>query len=324
MKAVLCKAFGPPEALVVEDIAVPEPGPGEVRIRVGACALNFFDTLIIQNRYQYKPDLPFSPSAELAGTIDAIGEGVEGIRAGDRVVAYSGWGAAREQVVVPAVRVVPLPDGLDFESAAGLLVTYGTTYHALKDRANLQAGETLAVLGASGGTGIAAVELGKVMGAKVIACASSAEKLEFCRKHGADEVVDYSAEPLKDRLKELTGGRGVAVVYDPVGGDYAEASIRATAWKGRYLVIGFAAGEIPRIPLNLALLKGMSICGVFWGQFVDLEGDAARANHMQLVEWAAEGKIAAPVDRRFPLDQAVEALQVIARRKARGKIVLVP
>ena len=324
MKAVLCRAFGPPETLVVEDIAVPDPGPGEVRVKVGACALNFFDTLIIQNRYQYKPDLPFSPSAELAGTIDAIGQGVTGVGVGDRVVAYAGWGAAREQVVLPAARIVPLPDGLDFESAAGLLVTYGTTYHALKDRANLQPGETLAVLGASGGTGIAAVELGKVMGANVIACASSAEKLDFCRKHGADEVIDYSAQSLKDRLKELTGGRGVDVIYDPVGGDYAESSIRATAWKGRYLVIGFAAGDIPRIPLNLALLKGMSICGVFWGHFVDVEGDAARANHAQIVKWAAEGKIAAPVDKSFPLDEAVEALGVIARREARGKIVLVP
>ncbi|MCB1472645.1 MAG: NADPH:quinone oxidoreductase family protein [Rhodobiaceae bacterium] len=324
MKAVLCKTFGPPDALVVEDIPVPRPGKGEMRIRVGACALNFFDTLIIANRYQYKPDLPFSPGAELAGTVSEVGEGVEGYAVGDRVAAYAGWGAAREEVVVPAGRVVPLPDGLDFEAAAGLLVTYGTTYHALKDRAAMQAGETLAVLGASGGVGIAAVELGKVMGARVIACASSPEKLDFCRRHGADALIDYSRESLKDRLKDLTDGRGVDVIYDPVGGDYCDPALRATAWKGRYLVIGFAAGDIPKVPLNLALLKGMCICGVFWGHFVDVEAEAARANHAQILAWAAEGRIAAPVDRSFPLDRAVEALEVIARREARGKIVLVP
>lgn len=324
MKAVLCKAYGPPETLVVENIPVVEPGAGEVRVRVGACALNFFDTLIIQNRYQFKPDLPFSPSAEFAGTVDAVGAGVDSVKPGDRVVGYSGWGAAREQVVVPQARLVPLPDSLDFESAAGLLVTYGTTMHALKDRGRLRPGETVAVLGASGGVGIAAVELGKVMGARVIACASSQEKLDFCRRHGADEGIDYATEPLKERLKELTGGRGVDVVYDPVGGDFSEQALRATAWKGRFLVIGFAAGDIPRIPLNLALLKGLDICGVFWGQFVDLEPETARANHARIVQWAAEGKIAAPVDRSYRLDDTAEALGVIARREARGKIVLVP
>ncbi|MFN0265046.1 NADPH:quinone oxidoreductase family protein [Tepidamorphus sp. 3E244] len=322
MKAVLCKQFGPPETLVVEEVASPEPGPGEIRVDVKACALNFFDTLIIENKYQYKPEPPFSPSAELAGVVSACGEGVSRFKEGDRVVAYTGWGAAREQVVLDENRAVALPDNLAFEAAAGLLVTYGTTIHGLKDRGRLQPGETLAVLGASGGTGIAAVEIGKLMGAKVIACASSQEKLDFCRKHGADETIDYSSQNLKDRLKELTGGAGVDVVYDPVGGDYSEQALRAVAWKGRFLVIGFAAGQIPKIPLNLALLKGLDICGVFWGHFFDIQPEDARANHEQLVAWAAEGKLTVPVDRTFPMDEAIEALQVIARREARGKIIL--
>ncbi len=324
MKAVLCREFGPPETLVVEDIAEPELGPGEARVAVAACALNFFDTLIIQNRYQLKPGLPFSPGGEFSGVVEAVGEGVKSVRPGDRVIGYPGWGAAREKIVLYADRLVAVPDELDLEAAAGILIAYGTALHALKDRADLKSGETLAVLGASGGTGIAAVELGKLMGARVIACASSPDKLSFCAKHGADEGIDYAKDSLRDRLKELTDGRGVDVVYDAVGGNFAEQALRATAWLGRYLVIGFAAGDIPRIPLNLALLKGLDIKGVFWGRFLEEDPEAGRANDRQLIQWVADGKLSTPVHKRFPLDQAAEALATIARREARGKIILVP
>jgi NADPH2:quinone reductase len=324
MKAVLVKAFGPPESLVIEDIPVPAPGPGEVLVRVGAAALNFFDTLIIQNRYQFKPDLPFSPSAELAGTVEAVGEGVGDWRPGQRVAAYLGWGAAREFVIVPVDRLLAVPDGLSDEQAAGLSVTYGTTLHALADRARLRPGETLAVLGAAGGTGLAAVEIGKAMGARVIACASSDDKLALTEASGADLTLNYAREDLKAGLKRLTGGSGVDVLYDPVGGDLAEPALRSMAWQGRYLVVGFAGGDIPKLPLNLVLLKGCDVLGVFWGAFLERDPKRHRAHMAQLLAWAADGTISAHVDAVYPLDQTAEALGRIARREAKGKIVVKP
>ena len=293
-------------------------------IGVKAAGLNFFDTLIIENKYQFKPDLPFSPGAEVAGEVIESGEGVTGFRPGDRVMAYTVWGGAREEVAVPASSVIAMPDGLDYTVAAGLIVTYGTSLHALRDRAKLQPGETLAVLGASGGVGQAAVEIGKAMGARVIACASSDEKLEFCRTLGADETVNYSSEDLKTRLKDLTGGKGVDVIYDPVGADLAEAAFRAIGWKGRFLVIGFAGGSIPKMPLNLALLKGADIVGVFWGDHLTREPELHQANMKQLLHWVLEGKVKPHVYKVYPLEQTAQALQAIARREVLGKVIVTP
>ena len=266
MKAILCTHFGGPDELELKDLPDPSPGPGDVVVAVKSAALNFFDTLIIAGKYQLKPPFPFSPASEFAGVIESVGAGVTGLKAGDRVLGYGGFGAAREKVVLGAKRVVKIPDSLDFDRAAGITVIYGTTLHALKDRAKLKSGETLAVLGASGGTGLAAIEIGKLMGARVIACASSDDKLAFCKERGADEGINYAKEDLKEALRRVTGGKGADVIYDPVGGSYAEAALRSIAWQGRFLVIGFAAGEIPKIPLNLALLKGCDIVGVFWGR----------------------------------------------------------
>ena len=324
MRAVLCKAWGGPETLVVEDIAEPEPGPGEVLVAVRATGLNFFDTLIIQGKYQARPDFPFSPGSEMAGEVKALGRHVTGLRVGDRVTAWLGWGGARESLVIKAEDAVPLPASIAFETAAGLTVTYGTTLHALRDRARLQSGETLAVLGASGGVGQAAIEIGKVMGARVIACASSPDKLAFCRSLGADETVDYSRDDLKDALRAATGGNGVDVVYDAVGGPYSEPALRAIAWNGRFLVIGFAAGDIPRIPLNLPLLKGCSIVGVFWGQHVEREPERHRTNMATLLNWCAEGRIRPHVHRTYRLEETARALDAIAAREVKGKAILVP
>lgn len=323
MKAVLCETLGPPSSLVVRDLPEPRPGPGEVAVGVRAAALNFFDTLIIEGKYQFKPQMPFSPGAEFCGTVTAVGEGVAGFAEGDLVAGFPGWGACRETVVVPAAKLVHVPAGADPEQAAGLIVTYGTTLHALADRAKLKPGETLAVLGASGGVGAAAVEIGKLLGARVIAAASSPDKLDFCRALGADEVIDYTREDLKERLKELTGGRGVDVVYDPVGGDYAEPALRSMAWQGRYLVIGFAAGQIPKIPLNLVLLKGCDIVGVFYGKFAEVEAEADRANTARLLGWLAEGRLKVAIHGRYPLERTAEALEALARREIKGKAVIV-
>jgi NADPH2:quinone reductase len=323
MRAVLCKAWGAPETLVVEEIAEPEPGPGEVVLAVKAVGLNFFDTLIIEGKYQYKPDLPFSPGAEVAGVVSALGRHVQGFAEGDRVMAHVFWGGCREKVVVAADRVVPLPSGIGFEAAAGLTVTYGTTIHALRDRAQMKPGETLVVLGAAGGVGQAAVEVGKVMGARVIACASSDEKLAFCRRLGADETVNYTQQDLKLALKELTDGKGVDVVYDAVGSGYTEPALRALAWNGRLLVIGFAAGEIPRIPLNLVLLKGCQIVGVFWGEHTRREPERHRTNMATLLNWCASGKITPHVHRTYALEETPAALQAIARREVIGKAIVV-
>ena len=283
MKALLCTRYGTPDDLELADIADPKPGPGEAVVRVAAAALNFFDTLIIAGKYQYKPEMPFSPAAEFAGTVESVGAGVTSLAAGDRVLGYSGYGAARERIALAADKLVKLPAGLDFDRAAGVSVTYGTTLYALKDRAHLKTGETLAVLGASGGVGIAAVELGKLMGARVIACASSAEKLAFANKHGADVGIDYAKDDLKDALRAATGGNGADVIYDPVGGPYAEAALRSIAWEGRYLVVGFAAGDIPKLPLNLVLLKSANVLGVFWGSWISRDPAGFRANTEQLL-----------------------------------------
>jgi NADPH2:quinone reductase len=324
MKAVLCTQFGGPETLEVADIESPVAGPGEVVIAVRAAGLNFFDTLIIQNKYQFKPDLPFSPGAEIAGEVKSLGDGVEGLQVGDRVMAYSVWGGVRAEIAISQEAVIAMPDGLDFVTAAGLIVTYGTSLHALQDRAGMQPGETLAVLGASGGVGQAAVEIGKAMGARVIACASSEDKLEFCRKLGADETLNYTNEDLKTRLKELTDGKGVDVIYDPVGADLAEPALRAIGWKGRFLVVGFAGGGIPKIPLNLALLKGCQIVGVFWGDHLVREPDRHRANMAQLLDWVVDGKIKPHIHKVYPLEETADALLAIARREVRGKVIVTP
>jgi NADPH2:quinone reductase len=324
MKALLCTRYGTPEDLELADIADPAPAAGEAVVRIKAAALNFFDTLIIAGKYQTKPAMPFSPAAEFAGTVESLGAGVTSVQVGDRVLGYSGYGAARERIAIAADRLVKLPNGLDFDRAAGLCVTYGTTLHALKDRARLKAGETLAVLGASGGVGLAAVELGKIMGARVIACASSGEKIAFAKKHGADDGIDYGSEDLKEALRRLTQGHGADVIYDPVGGAYSEAALRSIAWQGRFLVVGFAAGDIPKLPLNLVLLKGCDLLGVFWGAWIERDKQGHRANTEQLLAWAAAGKLSSHVHKVYPLGEAAAALKAIAARQVMGKVILRP
>lgn len=322
MKAVLCSEYGGPEKLGLGDVESPIAGPDEVVISVKAAGLNFFDTLIIENKYQFKPDLPFSPGAEVAGTIKSVGEGVNDLKPGDRVMAYTVWGGVREEIAVPTGSVIKMPEELEYEVAAGLIVTYGTSLHALKDRASIQPGETLAVLGSSGGVGQAAVEIGKAMGARVIACASSDDKLDFCKSLGADDVVNYSTQDIKASLKELTGGKGVDVIYDPVGADLAEPALRSIGWKGRFLVVGFAGGGIPKIPLNLALLKGCQIVGVFWGDHLVREPHLHRANIAQLLDWVVEGKIKPHIHKVYQMAETAEALAAIARREVRGKVII--
>ena len=322
MRALLCQTYGPPETLSVVEIAAPIPGPGEVIVDVAFAGLNFFDLLIIENKYQVKPALPFSPAGEFSGKVSALGPGAEGFRVGDRVLGFGGFGAAREKIVSQTNRLVRVPDGLSLDKAAGLSVTYGTTLHALKQRAELRAGESLVVLGASGGVGLAAVELGARLGANVIACASSDAKLAFTRAFGASETINYATQDFRAELKRITGGRGVDVVYDPVGGALTEQALRSLAWKGRLLVIGFASGEIPKPPLNLALLKGCDIRGVFWGEFVNREPEIHRQNMAQLLEDAASGAISGHIHAVYPLESFVEALGTIARREAIGKVLL--
>ncbi len=324
MKAVLCKSLDGPDGLELADIAEPVAGPGEAIVAVRAAALNFFDTLITRGKYQAKPELPFSPSGEIAGIVESVGPGVAGLAAGDRVAAYVGWGGARERIAVKAETLVPVPAGVSDEVAAGVAVTYGTAIHGLKDRGRLRPGETVAVLGASGGAGLAAVEIAKLMGARVIAAASSAEKLEVARAHGADELFNYEEGDLKAGLRELTGGRGVDVVYDCVGGSFAEPAIRALAWQGRFLVVGFASGDIPSLPLNLLLLRGAEAVGVFWGESVRRDAQGHRRNMSEILDWVAAGKLNPRLHGTFPLDRAADAMRVLDRREAVGKIVLVP
>jgi NADPH:quinone reductase len=322
VKAVLCKAYGPPSSLVVEEVPSLIPGPDDVLISVTAASLNFPDVLIIENKYQTKPPLPFSPGCEAAGIVKDVGSDVTQVKRGDRVMAVTGYGAFAEEIVVPASRAVPIPAEMDDVIAASFLFTYGTAHHALCDRGRVRAGETLLVLGAAGGVGIAAIEIGKAVGARTIACASTDDKLALCRAHGADTTINYAAGNLRDEIKRLVGELGVDVVCDPVGGPYTEAALRSTAWNGRFLVVGFAAGEIPKIPLNLPLLKGCSIVGVSWGGFTHREPARYARSVSQLCQWYSAGRLKPPVERTFPLEQAAEALSLMASRSVKGKIVL--
>ncbi|MBN9261595.1 MAG: NADPH:quinone oxidoreductase family protein [Hyphomicrobium sp.] len=322
MKAALCKSLEGPEAIVIEEIADPVPGPDEVVVRVRAAALNFLDTLITRGKYQFKPDLPFSPAAEIAGVVEAVGANVRDLKAGQRVCGYIAWGGAREKVAVPAKLMIPIPEGVRDAAAAGISVTYGTAMHGLKDRGGLKAGESVAVLGASGGAGLAAVEIAKLMGARVIAVASSAEKLAICREHGADELLNYATSDLKTGLRELTGGKGVDVVYDCVGGDYSEAALRSIAWGGRLLVIGFAAGAIPKIPLNLFLLKNAAAVGVFWGEMIMREPEQHRANMIEVLDWCAKGRLKPHVHATYPLARIGEAITALDKRQVTGKLIV--
>lgn len=322
MRAIVCSELGPPSKLAVADIEDPIPAPSEVVVDVVAAGLNFPDTLIIEGKYQFKPDLPFTPGGEAAGTISAVGDGVSHLSVGQRVIALSTYGAFAEKWAVPSTGVIPIPDALDFESAAGFGLTYGTSYHALVQRARLQAGETLLVLGAAGGVGSAAIEIGKYLGAEVIAAASTAKKLEFASDLGADHLINYSNEALRDRIKELAP-TGVDVVYDPVGGAMTEEAFRSLAWNGRHLVIGFAAGDIPELPINLALLKGASLVGVFWGRSLTEEPQRAFQNFVELTELANAGAIHPRVSQRFSLDRYEEAFGVFEKRSVMGKAIFV-
>jgi NADPH2:quinone reductase len=324
MRAVRCHELTGPASLRVDELDPPRVSAGHVVIDVAAAGVNFPDTLITRGQYQFKPATPFSPGGEVAGTVREVGVDVTAFKAGDRVAATMLYGGYASVVAAPAMGVVRLPDSVSFEVGAATLLTYATTMHALVDRAAIQPGETLLVLGAAGGVGIAAVELGVLLGAKVIAAASSAEKLEFCRKHGASEVIDYSKEDLKERIKALTGGKGVDVVYDPVGGSLAEPALRGIGWKGRYLVVGFASGDIPKIPLNLTLLKGCQIVGVFWGSFAMREPAANRVHCEAIFAHIAAGRLAPAIDAVMKFEQAAEALGKLERREVKGKIVLVP
>ncbi|MEE4814847.1 NADPH:quinone oxidoreductase family protein [Pseudomonas alliivorans] len=322
MKALLCKAFGPASTLVLEDIPAPDIKKNEILLDVRAAGVNFPDTLIIEGKYQFKPPFPFSPGGEAAGVISAVGEKVTHLKPGDRVMALTGWGSFAEQVAVPNYNVLPIPKRMDFTIAAAFSMTYGTSMHALKQRANLQPGETLLVLGASGGVGLAAVEIGKALGAHVIAAASSAEKLDVAKNAGADELINYTDTNLKDEIKRLTNGNGVDVIYDPVGGDLFDQAIRAIAWNGRLLVVGFASGRIPELPVNLALLKGASVVGVFWGSFAQRQPQDNAANFKQLFAWFEEGKLKPLVSQVYPLERAGEAIDALGERRAVGKVVV--
>ncbi|MFT6635969.1 NADPH:quinone oxidoreductase family protein [Alcanivorax sp.] len=321
MRAILCKELGPANTLVIDDIASPAPGKGEVKVRVKAAGLNFPDTLIIEGKYQIKPELPFSPGGEMAGEVLEVGDGVKNFKAGQRVMGLTGYGAFAEEIVVPENRLIPVPDGMNDHTAAAFSMVYGTSYHALKQRANIQPGETLLVLGASGGVGLAAVELGKAMGANVIACASSNEKLEVAREAGADDLINYAEEDLKDALKKRYP-KGVDVIYDPVGDKFTEAALRNMAWNGRLLIVGFAAGDIPKIPANLALLKGCSIVGVFWGAFTQQEPQVNIQNIMELMQLFGQGKIKPRISQVFKFEEYEQALAALTSRTAKGKVVL--
>jgi len=322
MKAIVCKEFGLPNTLLLEDTESPRPKEKEVLVSVKACGVNFPDTLIIQGLYQFKPELPFTPGSDIAGVVKEVGAGVTHVKPGDEVFGFVMHGGYAEEVIVTSNACFPKPPNMKFPIAASFMMAYGTSYHALKDRGRIKEGETLLVLGASGGVGLAAVELGKLMGAKVIAAASSDDKLQLCKTYGADHVINYSKEDIKSKIKELTNGKGVDLVYDPVGGDYSEPAIRGMAWEGRYLVVGFAAGDIPRIPLNLALLKGCAIVGVFWGNFAMKTPNKNLQNTIQLMQWYGEGKLKPHIHKIYPLSETSDALEAIMHRKVRGKVVI--
>ncbi|WP_020191600.1 NADPH:quinone oxidoreductase family protein [Pseudomonas putida] len=322
MKAVLCKTLGPARNLVLEEVASPLPKKNEILLDVQAAGVNFPDTLIIEGKYQFQPPLPFSPGGEAAGVVAAVGEKAGAFKVGDRVMALTGWGAFAEQVAVPFYNVLPIPASMDFTTAAAFGMTYGTSMHALRQRGQLQAGETLLVLGASGGVGLAAVEIGKAMGARVIAAASSAEKLAVAKAAGADELIDYSQANLREEIKRLTGGQGVDVIYDPVGGELFEQAVRGLAWNGRLLVVGFASGSIPQLAANLVLLKGAAVLGVFWGSFAQRQPEDNAANFHQLFAWHAEGKLKPLVSQTYPLAEAGSAIEKLGQRQAVGKLVV--
>ena len=324
MKAVLCENWGLPDTLIIAELPDVVPGPGQVAIDVKAAGVNFPDVLIIQNKYQFKPELPFTPGSELSGVVRAIGDGVINAKIGDRVIAFIGHGAFAQQVLVPANSIIHMPPSMDFDTAAAITLTYGTSYHAVVDRAQLKMGETMLVLGAAGGVGLAAIEIGKALGAKVIAAASSDEKLEICRQHGADICINYSTEDLREAIKNATNGKGPDIIYDPVGGIYTEPAFRSIAWRGRYLVVGFANGEIPKLPFNLMLLKGASVLGVFWGEFAKREPKANLLAMRELITWLAEGKIKPHISGRYALKDTATALNDLAARKVTGKIVIQP
>lgn len=324
MQAIVCKSWGLPDTLVLEELPDPIPGPGQVSIDIRAAGVNFPDVLIIQNKYQSKPALPFIPGSELAGVITGIGEGVAHHHIGDRVIAFTSQGAFAQRIVAPVQALMPMPAEMDFDVAAAITLTYGTSHHAVVDRAQLRAGETMLVLGAAGGVGIAAIEIGKALGARVIAAASSDEKLQVCRDHGADVTINYTTQDLREAIKAATDGKGPDVIYDPVGGVYAEPAFRSIAWRGRYLVVGFANGEIPKLPWNLMLLKGASVVGVFWGDFARREPAANQAAMKELMSWLANGTIRPHISARYPLADAATALNDMAARKVTGKVVIVP
>ena len=324
MRAVMCREFGPPEKLSVENVPSPIASDNQVVISVKAASVNFPDTLMIQGKYQIKAEPPFSPGFEVAGVVKQVGAGVEAFKPGDRVMAVTTWGGFAEEAAVDANSAMLMPDAMDFVSASAFVTTYGTSYHALKDRAQIKPGETLLVLGASGGVGTSAIQIGKALGARVIAAASSDAKLAVCKQAGADELINYAAGDLRAQVKAITGGKGVDVVYDPVGGKYSELALRDMAWNGRFLVVGFAAGDIPRIPLNLALLKGCSIVGVFWLQFTKLEREKSHRNVDELNQMFLAGKIKPHLHATYPLEGAVDALNEVLNQKVSGKLVLVP
>ncbi len=324
MKAVICKAWGPPDTLAVEELPEPAPGAGQVVLDVMAAGVNFPDVLIIQGKYQFKPELPFTPGNELSGVVRAVGADVTAFKAGDKVIAFTATGAFAQQIVVPQQALMPMPPGMDFDTAAAITLTYGTSHHAVVDRAALKEGETMLVLGAAGGVGLAAIEIGKALGARVIAAASSDEKLAVCKAHGADELINYSSGDLREQIKAATGGKGPDVIYDPVGGEYAEPAFRSIGWRGRYLVVGFANGAIPKLPLNLTLLKGASLVGVFWGEYAKREPKANMAAMRQLMGWLTEGKIRPHISGRYKLAETAQALNDMAARKVTGKIVILP
>jgi len=322
MKAVLCKTLGPARNLVLEEVASPLPKKNEILLDVQAAGVNFPDTLIIEGKYQFQPPLPFSPGGEAAGVVAAVGEKAGAFKVGDRVMALTGWGAFAEQVAVPFYNVLPIPASMDFTTASAFGMTYGTSMHALRQRGQLQAGETLLVLGASGGVGLAAVEIGKAMGARVIAAASNTEKLAVAKAAGADELIDYSQASLREEIKRLTGGQGVDVIYDPVGGELFEQAVRGLAWNGRLLVVGFASGSIPQLAANLVLLKGAAVLGVFWGAFAQRQPEDNAANFKQLFAWYAEGKLKPLVSQTYPLAEAGAAIERLGQRQAVGKLVV--
>ena len=324
MKALYCRAFGPETDLTVEEIDSPVPSAGEVLVSVQAAGLNFPDLLCVRGEYQFKPPLPFVPGSEGAGFVTAVGEGVSGVSVDDRVCFNGLSGAFAEEIAIPATAVTQIPDSMLFEQAAGLTIVYGTSYYALKQRAGLQRGDTLLVLGAAGGVGLSAVELGAAMGARVIAAASSEQKLAIAAEHGAEIGIDYSKEDLKNRIKELTDGAGANVIYDPVGGELAEAAFRGIAWEGRHLVIGFASGPIPKLPLNLPLLKGAAAVGVFWGSWTKREPEAHKQNMVELFELFTEGAIQPHVSSTYPLGQFLDAFGEVSGRRAIGKVILTP